>query len=483
MLVVPLGLEGRGMRRIPLVTLCLILVNALAFVVTWALGSSRTSNAEVLGNLIEQALTERPYVVVGVRLARALDEQTLAAAADARSTWEASGASLSPEEREHEQKHFDALADDYLAALDRLPWRRFGFVPARRDLVSLLTSMFMHAGWIHLLGNMLFLYASGPYVEDVYGRLLFAVAYLLSGIAATAGHTLASPQSDIPVVGASGAIAGVMGIVLVRLATSWIRFLFLPIVFVPTLRVYLKLPALVVLPLWALEQLWYAGAASAEEGGGVAWWAHLAGFAFGAVFAALVRVLRVEERWLGRSIEADESVRALENAAMAREKGALETAHRELERAREAAPDDSDVWHEAYELALLEQDAPVLARALGRLLELLPRRGEAAEALALVEDRRWTEVPGTPARLYFTVASFLERQGQSERSLGHYDEVIRMAPDDALALRAAIRKGELQGRSGQRQAARDTLTRARAHPALNAEWRAAIERALARLGS
>jgi membrane associated rhomboid family serine protease len=481
MLVVPLGLEGRGMRRIPLVTLGLILVNALAFVVTWALGSSRVSNAAVLGDLIEQTLTERPYVVVSERLARALDEQTLATAQDARATWEASGASLTPEQRDHEQKHFDALADDYLAALDRLPWRRFGFIPARRDLVSLLTSMFMHAGWIHLLGNMLFLYASGPYVEDVYGRLLFAVAYLLSGIAATAGQTLASPQSDVPLVGASGAIAGVMGIVLVRLATSWVRFLFLPIVFVPTLRIYLKLPALVVLPLWALEQLWYAGSASSETGGGVAWWAHLAGFGFGAVFAALVRLLHVEDRWLGRSMEADESVRALENAATAREEGALETAHRELERAREADPDGADVWREAYELALVEQDAPVVARAMARLLELLPRRGETAEALALVEDGRWAEVPGMPARLHFSVAGFLERQGQIEGSLGYYQEVMRTSPGDVLSLRAAIRKGELQGRTGQTAAARATLTGAQAHPALNAEWRAAIERALARL--
>src|SRR5262249_10589269 len=154
-------------------------------------------------------------------------------------------------------------------------------VPARPSLLTLLTAMFMHAGWLHLLGNMLFLYVSGPYLEEAYGKAVFTVGYLLSGAAATAGHALADPQGTVPLVGASGAIAAVMGMMLVRLAASKIRFLFLPIVFLPQLRIHLSLPALLVLPLWALEQLAYA-ARTPSGGGGVAWWAHVAGFVFGA---------------------------------------------------------------------------------------------------------------------------------------------------------------------------------------------------------
>jgi membrane associated rhomboid family serine protease len=419
-------------------------------------------------------------VAVSQRLSGALGEEKEAALRESRATWEASRPLPPVEQLRREQKDFDALVDDYFAALERLPWYRFGFVPARPALLALLTAMFMHAGWLHLLGNMVFLYASGPYIEEAYGRTVYAAAYVLSGLAATLAHALAAPQSTIPLVGASGAIAGLMGIMLVRLARSRITFLFLPILFLPNVRIRLTIPALVVLPLWALEQLWYAGRTPAGAGG-VAWWAHLGGFAFGIAFAAIVMALHVEERWLGRSAEADEGRRALDKAAAARESGDFERAHAELERARAAEPDATGILLETYELALAEGDPAEVGRAMTRLLEILPRRGEASAAMELVDDGRWAIAPDTPPRLFFSVASFLDRQGQAERALALYDQVIEAAPGDALSLRAAVRKGELQIRSGQADAARRTLEGAASHPALDDQWRVTIDRALVRL--
>jgi membrane associated rhomboid family serine protease len=479
-LVVPLGLEDRDVHRVPVVTLALILINALAFAATWAVGAAGASNAEVLRELIEKAFQETPYVTVGPRLARELGREGTAALQEARASWEAGGSAVAPDQRRRAQREFDALVDDYHEALARLPARRFGFVPAQPALLALLTAMFMHAGWLHLLGNMLFLYVSGPYLEEAYGKAIFAAGYLLSGVAATVGHVLADPQSTVPLVGASGAIAGVMGMMLVRLARTKIRFLFLPIVFLPNVRIHLSLPALLVLPLWVLEQLAYA-ARTPSQGGGVAWWAHVAGFAFGAVFAGAVMALGLEERWLGRSESADEGRRALDRAAVARERGDFEKARAALRGARTGEPDASDLVAETYELALAEQDTAEVARALARLLDVLPRRGATDVALALVDDGRWAEVPDPPARLYFAVASFLDRQGQPDRALALYDEVLRAAPRDAFALRAALRKGDLQTTRGDTEAARRTLEGTRTHPALDDRGRLALESALARL--
>lgn len=465
-----------------MVTLGLVLVNALAFVATSATGAARSVNAQLLRDLLEKTLQERPYIAVSPRVADALGDEKEASLRESRAAWEARQPLPSVERRRREQKDFDALVDDYFAALERLPWQRFGFVPARPTVLALLTAMFLHAGWLHLLGNMVFLYASGPYIEEAYGRAVYAAAYVLSGLAASLGHSLAAPQSTIPLVGASGAIAGLMGITLVRLARSRIVFLFLPILFLPNVRIRLTIPALIVLPLWALEQLWYAGRSPAGAGG-VAWWAHLAGFAFGAVFAGIVMALRIEERWLGRSAEVDEGRRALDRAAAARETGDFERAHAELDRARAAEPDGTGALLEAYELALAEHDGAGLARALTRLLEVLPRRGESSTAMELVDGGRWAEVPETPLRLYFSVASFLDRQGRPDRAVDVYDQVIQAAPDDALSLRAALRKGELQMMRGHTEAARRTFEEASRHPGLDDQWRVTLDRALVRLGS
>jgi membrane associated rhomboid family serine protease len=479
-LLLPVGIEGRAIRRLPWVTLAFVALNVLAFVVTWAAGAARQNEAALLRDLVARSLAERPYLAVGERLAKNLGADEIGRLRE-RSAGTSDRAIPAAERLSREQSELDALGREYLEALDRLPWHRFGFVPAQPSLLTALTAVFMHGGWLHLLGNMFLLWVSGPYVEDVLGRALYGVAYLASGLAATAGHYLASPHSTVPLVGASGAIAGVMGIVLVRLAASKIRFLFLPIVFLPNLRIMLSLPALVVLPLWFLQQLWSAQRPT-EEGGGVAWWAHVAGFAFGAALALAVALLRIEERWLGRSAAVDEGRRALDDASEARLGGDLEAARRGVRRALAAEPDSAPAWLEAYELALQEADGAQIARVVAKLLELLPPRGGGVPtAEGLIEEARWREVGGCPPRLFLAVAAFLERSGHAAQAVPYYDQAISAAPDDAGTVRTLVRKAEALGRLGQPQAAREALQKARAHPACNEVWKGTVERALARI--
>jgi len=156
-------------------------------------------------------------------------------------------------------------------------------ITAGHNWITILTGMFMHGGWSHILGNMVFLWAFGPEVEDAMGRGKYVVFYLLGGLAATLAQIAANPHSAVPNLGASGAIAAVMGAFLVtyprdRIRTALIIFVFVRIRYVP---------AVLLIGVWFLMQLINAGAVAHVETGGVAYMAHVGGFMWGAVSARL----------------------------------------------------------------------------------------------------------------------------------------------------------------------------------------------------
>lgn len=154
---------------------------------------------------------------------------------------------------------------------------------------SILLSMFLHGGWMHFLGNMLFLWVFGDNIEDELGHVRFVVFYLAAGYAAALAHAFANPASGLPAIGASGAIAGVLGAYLLLHPKAPIVTLIFLGFFITTTRV----PAIVYLPIWFLIQLFSGvaslGAASTVETGGVAWFAHIGGFVAGPLLIFLLR--------------------------------------------------------------------------------------------------------------------------------------------------------------------------------------------------
>ncbi len=154
---------------------------------------------------------------------------------------------------------------------------------------SILISMFLHGGWAHIGGNMLYLWIFGDNVEDRLGHFRYLVAYLAMGWIASMSHALANPGSAVPSIGASGAIAGVLGAYLVLFPRARVLTL-VPIGFFIRLA---ELPAILVLGFWFVLQIFNGamslGAASAQTTG-VAWWAHIGGFAAGLVLGAILRV-------------------------------------------------------------------------------------------------------------------------------------------------------------------------------------------------
>ncbi len=145
---------------------------------------------------------------------------------------------------------------------------------------ALFTSMFLHGSWMHLIGNMWFLWIFGNNIEDSMGRLRFLLFYVLTGLAAAVAHLISAPASLVPVVGASGAISGIMGAYLVLYPKARVLTL-VPLGFI--LRVW-PIPAWVMLGYWFLLQALSAAATPAQaDGGGVAFWAHVGGFVAGVV--------------------------------------------------------------------------------------------------------------------------------------------------------------------------------------------------------
>lgn len=181
---------------------------------------------------------------------------------------------------------------------EALVWT-FGIIPARSDyllvhhsgslgllLLPLFTSMFLHGGLLHLLGNMLFLWVFGGSVEDTFGHLRYLLFYLICGVASGMVHVLANWGSQIPSIGASGAISGVMGAYMVLFPRSRILTLVPLIIFFFTVRI----PALLMLGYWFFIQ--FASGVSTlgqVNQGGVAWWAHIGGFVIGMFLTLAIR--------------------------------------------------------------------------------------------------------------------------------------------------------------------------------------------------
>jgi len=160
---------------------------------------------------------------------------------------------------------------------------------------TLVTSMFMHGSWMHLLGNMWFLWVFGNNIEDSMGHGRFVCFYLLTGILASAAHVAVDPASAVPVVGASGAISGIMGAYLLLYPKVRIQTLFVLVIFIRVWRV----PAWVMLGYWFLIQL-ASGAVAGGQGGGVAFWAHVGGFVAGLILIKpFERASLVEARLAG----------------------------------------------------------------------------------------------------------------------------------------------------------------------------------------
>jgi membrane associated rhomboid family serine protease len=197
------------------------------------------------------------------------------------------------------------IAQLFLGAMTEKIIQTFGFIPARlvkpaafqyafwEVAVTLVTSLFLHGGFVHLAGNMIYLWVFGGAIEDAFGRVRFFLLYVACGAVGSLTHTILFPQSTIPSVGASGSIAGLLGAFLVLRPHARIVTLFPLVVY----WAMAEIPAVVFLPVWFGMQFFNGflsleSASRVQEVAGIAWWAHVGGFVFGALAAGIWRLRR-----------------------------------------------------------------------------------------------------------------------------------------------------------------------------------------------
>ncbi|UCC67395.1 MAG: rhomboid family intramembrane serine protease [Armatimonadota bacterium] len=320
-----------------------------------------------------------------------------------------------------------------------------GFVPAHPSLPMWVASTFMHAGVFHLLGNMLFLWLFATLTEDVFGAWLLLAFYFASDLGATVLHSLVgvlfSPGSlEVPVVGASGAIAGIMGLSAVCFLRTKVRVWYLVgwFLYWRTGVAEIGAPAFVGLWVgWEVIQglLKTSLEASYGGGGGVAHWAHVGGFAVG-LGGALALKLRK------RVVHTDlvEGRRPVTGQFEAFAQAG------ELERMVEQSPNDADAW---YALGRAREGSGRLAKAgeaHARAMELFLRQRRGAEAVAAYKAmREYREMPALPEALVFLLACALEDAGRKEDAFGMFRQLTLSGQKGPQTETALIRAAEIAG--------------------------------------
>ena len=406
---IPIGLDQTSVRRLPWVSIGIIAANLAVFLAMSVSVRQVGEETGRRGREVMQYWSRHPYLTLPKSMAPGMsdaDRERLRLLSEAMSGVSGRQAST-PEERAQEQNELDGLVQSFRDAAARHPFRSWGLIPSDPKPLAFLTCMFVHAGWLHLLGNMLFFYLTGPFLEDAYGRPLFAALYVASGVVASLVFIAAFPNSTAPLVGASGAVAGLMGAFLVRFVRAKVRFFYFYFMIVFRTGT-VDLPAWIVLPLWFLEQLFFAGL-SRESG--VAYRAHVGGFAFGFLAAFAIKALRIEERFIAPKIEQEISVSqhpALDEGMDLLLRGETVAARAAFATVLAAEPRNADahlgVWQSHCVEGTPEAGFPHLVQAI----EEEVRRGDVALALDHWRELSATARQSGPPALRWRLASALE---------------------------------------------------------------------------
>lgn len=350
---------------------------------------------------------------------------------------------------------------------------RYGYVPVRPSLLALFTSMFIHTGWLSLLGNMLFLWLAGASLEDRWGRPCFVVCYLACGVVAALIHGAVIPQSRVPMVGASGAIAGLMGAFLVRLAGTRIRFSYWLMVFQGTFVV----PAYVVPAIWLLLQFVLARSVAT---GGLAVWAYLGGFLFGAGVAAAIWLTGLEAQVLAPGVARKTGWRPsdhLSTALKLLDGGQVDRSIQELVALLKKNPNNIEARATLVAAYTQKGDFDSAGRESARLVSAYVAARDMEGALSALEEHRRAHPNVAPTmRSLLGLAAYREQQERYAEAADLYQRATKAWPDDLLGPKALVAYSRLMlDVFNQPEAALELLEQARAHPKGTPEWQKAID--------
>jgi membrane associated rhomboid family serine protease len=439
-------------RRWPVITLGLIVVNVIIFLFTH---SSMDDKQE------QQTKTVRLHLIILAAMHPELNvpasvQKMLATVKennpkewkyaqgdqrDVQDAWEAKMRLM--DDPSELQGEMDSLASQYSEVQAASLADQFGFIPSQRRPITYLTANFLHAGWWHLIANMWFLWLAGLVLEDTWGRPIYAVFYIVAGAAALQFYAWMHSGSMMPVVGASGAVAGLMGGLLVRFPKMKIEMRWIFIRSLAQGGYKFFAPAYTLLPLWLLVEVlsgFFLGQMS-----NVAHWAHVGGFVFGALVALGVRYSGLEHI-ATKAVEEQMTWKSDPEIAQASElieKGQVDDAISYLQTLVSAKPDSVDACSMLQQAYWRKGDVPAYQEMTTKLCALHLKARENELAWQNFEEFLHTGGGQMPAETWFELCRVAEGQQNFERALSEYQKMIAAYPTERRTLQAQIAAGRI----------------------------------------
>jgi len=440
-MLIPIGHERMSARRLPIITLALIIINVGAFLLTHDTIEKQGSElGEVKKHILILAamhpdLTMPEDAQQFVTTFRDHNEKVWAYLQDGNrkivDAWDARMRLV--EEPSAEQEEMDSLTSQYSQMAKSALTEQYAFIPAERKPITYVTANFLHGGWLHLIGNMWFLWLAGFILEDAWGRTIYTIVYFLAGAAALQFHLWMNPGSLTATLGASGAVAALMGAFLVRFPTLKIEMAWL-------LRFRLirfKAAAYWLLPLWLVTEV-FSGAIFGQYSG-VAHWAHVGGFAFGAVISLLLKVTGIEHK-LDQAVESkvslsgDQELLEIGETLQANVTEALP----KLQAYVKAHSDSIDAYLLLQQAYLRQNEVPAYQETVLKLCGLHLKARDTDAALQDYEDFAKSGGKEIPAALWLDLARALETKGDFERAVQEYAKLAAAYPTARQSLVAQI---------------------------------------------
>jgi membrane associated rhomboid family serine protease len=481
MILIPLRHENMHGRRWPIITFVLIGLNILAFLGThWTMESQFEEMIPVRQGILMLAVTH-PELKMGDAarnfvepIAKKYPEEwkKLGDAARERSDSPEQRALLS-ENQEALQAQMDTLSQQYEELEQKSIADHYAFVPMHPSAISYLTANFLHAGWLHLIGNMWFLWLAGFILEDNWGRVIYTTFYVIAGAVALQFHGWIYPDSFVPLLGASGAIAALMGAFVIRFPKLKIE-MFWAMFYV---RGRFKAPAWCLLPLWALTEVFYGSLFGQMSG--VAHWAHVGGFLFGMVGALAIRYTGLEQKAtavIDEKVGAWTADPAIVKAHDAIEHGKVDEAILLLREHLKIRPDSADACHILQQLYWRKGDKAAHHDITLKLCQLHMRAQNGEAAWQAYEEFTNTGGDKLPAAVWLELCRFLEGQQNFDRAVSEYEKLAQAYPSEKQGLLSLIAAGRLALKQlGRPSEALRYYQAAAASPVSHADWESNIQ--------
>jgi membrane associated rhomboid family serine protease len=446
-MLLPIKHENMSARRWPLVTLALIAINTVVFLfTTGAIDNEAPQLGEVKSHILILAAlhpelklqTQSQQLVDGFKESHPADwKRVQDPYRDILNAYDAKIKMM--EDTSKLQAEMDSLNDQFVKLSAVSITQQYAFVPANPAPISYLTANFLHGGWLHLIGNMWFLWLAGFVLEDVWGRWLYSVFYLIAGAAALQLYAWSNPGSITPTLGASGAVAALMGAFLVRfpkmkIEMAWIFFF----------KLYrFKAAAYWLLPLWLGSEIFYGSLFGSTSG--VAHWAHVGGFIFGAVAALAIQHSGIEQK-ANQAIEEKLSWNTdpeLEQASSMMEHGQLTEALPLLTSYVVAKPNSLDAWTMLRQLHQRQNNTKEYLDAIVKTCALHLKAHEIEAAFQDYADFIDSGGSKVPAAVWLELCKGAEEMQDFERAFAEYQQLAQSYPADRQALTAQLSAARL----------------------------------------